>query len=486
MSIQDIWLNHVLSSAFQFAGYGPLTTSTFPHQIYSFLIGSIRDADEETGLILKRWLDGAQVEFETWYSKIGSLPNITSPALAPAEALPYLRWIVGLTDTVVGKLGAVSESELRSLIAAAVPIWKQKGSASGIELAVRSITAKLPSIVNYFRFRTLSDEMEIGMEQLNVDPWLVDDPAMNPSTSPVSVVDGVTYLKLNVDSLLGTTPVPTRLVRIRHRSYPLAGEERQSYISGGSNWVDTTGLLGQPGPTGSLVASDYVVSVDPDPYVFDVRVYDDGSVNRDLLEGMLAELRPTNERIFVRYLDFLDDFRGVPLWVADLGSYTQDKAAGTLTLDTSGGDAAIHADDAGAATWARIRALVQAQLEVATGWFEIRFCVQNTSNFYAVRINPATKLLSIDKVVSTVRTTLDSMTWVEFHLSTYYSLMAQQIGVGVGQELVALTDGAERLRVTDSTFTTGGLAVAAQSGQVATITFAELFQDPLTSVRLGP
>lgn len=460
--------------------------STFPHEIYTFIIKALRDCDQASDQLIQRWLDGPQTVFENLYAKIRSWMTVYDPEQTPSDALQHVRWIVGLTDSVVGPLGTLTDEESRRLISVATKVWKGKGTPSGFVTAARAVSARPVRYVDYFRFRTLSDEWEVDWANLDGDPWLVDAPGLSPSTTPDAVSDQGTFLRFEVDGLLGAAPTVSHDVRVWHVDHPSSLETRPSYVDGsGNNAVDTTTLLGQTGSPSTDVSS-YRVGVDPDEYSSDLRVVDDGTLNRTLLEGMVALLRPAGERLFVRYLNFLDDFRDSFSWNKTSGTVVPDTDAGELLLSDASAETAIVTDYPGDASWTEVRCELQLKLESISLWGEVRFYYSDPDNFYAVRVNPGTPSVTLEKVTAGVRSVLDTHLLTVYHVGVYYTVHVAVDDTGSGHQIKYFLDGELLGSAVDVDHTSGKVGVAAEAGQDLTLTLVESYDSGLESTRIGP
>lgn len=488
MAIQDIYLNPINPTALSFLGFRGVTdVEPFPHDIYMFLISAIRDADRDEGnFFLLRYLLAMQSEFEDTYGRATDVQSVLDPSEAPADALRFLRWIVGLTDRLPALVTSVSESDMRLLISIAARLWKTKGTGTGLDYAVKALTTYPARIVNYFTFRIIVDEVEIGRHELDVDPWLIDEPGLAPSVLPDGVAvaaDG--SLLLSLATLLGTSPAVPHSIRVKHVPSAEVRTVKSYYI--GFNGCAVPDALGQATPSTSV--NDYRVGVDPDEFVTDVRVVDDGTgvLNRTLLEETIRVLRPVSERVNVRYLDFQDAFRDALFWSTVTGDVELDADSGTFVLGDSAESAAVT-DLPNDSTWTDVTATVQFRLRDATAgdWFEMRFNYVDASNFYALRFDPGTRLVSLDLVLAGARSTLDSSTLARYHHGLNYVLSVQVADTGAGREIKYLVDNNLLGSATDGSHASGKLGVAAASGQLATVLFAELFQNPLESSRIGP
>lgn len=484
MSIQDLWLNPIDASSASFAGFG--AADVFPHDIYSFLIESIRQCDRDAGdLFLLRFLEAMQSEFEDTYERIESLRNLFDPALCPVEALKHLKWIVGFTSRLDFLTGNLSEDELRLLISIGARMWKLKGTDAGLAHVIGAVTTYPVRILPWFFFRTLVDEVEIGRAELDVDPWLIDVPGMNPSVRPDGVGVAGAQLAFDLTTLLGASEAVPHDVRIQ---FVATGEvqTRRSYWDGSANRALSNDFFGQGSPSTNVDA--YRVGVDPDEFVSDLRVVDDGTgLNRDLVENLVRVLRPHGERYFVRYLNFQDTFRDAFFWEPVIGTVEHVPIDGVMLLGDVA-DSVAKTDFNGDTSWSEHQAVAQFKLRDpdSNKWFDLRFYYADELNYYSVRVNPTTKLVSFERVTGGVRTVLDSVTLTAFHLDVYYVVHVATIDTGSGHQLKYYLDGNFLGTVLDTDHTAGKMAVACATGQLATVTFAELFQFPLASTRIGP
>ena len=94
---------------------------------------------------------------------------------------------MGFTAKLDYVTGGLSSQELRRLIAIGVRMWKFKGTEKGMAETLQAVTARPVRILNWFFFRIIVDEVELGREELDVDAWLLDQPGMSPSILPDAV-----------------------------------------------------------------------------------------------------------------------------------------------------------------------------------------------------------------------------------------------------------------------------------------------------------
>lgn len=656
--------------AFTTAGIG----REFPHRIYPMFIQSIRDADRDGGnLLLKRWTEGLDSQWAEIWWKIRDLAKLVDPEECPTEAVAYLGWLVGLTKAMEGLTGGISESDHRQLVSIAVRMWKRKGSGLGLTETLRSISGYDVRYLTWFFYRMILGELELGYAELDVDPWLVDQPGLEPAVAPDSVgverillgdalpsaadpvwtyvsegelegatfgissgriteiqndvdggyyyrddspsfvdpetaevgarfwinaktdvrgnpwflqledgvrgyrfvwsdgtialhdadgnlvagprsrgfetgteykmrivrtgpttvdvtIDGATafgeqeiasfatsinkryafgynlegfaqdwavewkdvgpkpILTFGLSTLLGLDEAVPHDVRVIYRGK--GGRVAPSYWSGSRNEVSVSDALGFPIPL-DLDASDYTVGVDPDEFVSDLRVVDDGTLDREFVERLVAISRPAGERILVRFVDFQDVFRNADLryWAELTGTATPRPDDGRVDLEDATNETVVHADMPLAATWNQFGLSAQFALRdaVAGKWGEVRFNVLDSDNFYAVRIDPGTRVVTLDRVLAAIRTTLFSHGPMEvFHPDVLYGVHVTTENVATGVLMKFYLDWKYLGESIDPNFTAGTLGLAVEAGQRLSASFVDLVQCPFTSVRVGP
>jgi phage tail-like protein len=146
---------------------------------YNLLIQPIRDEDQRRGnQFVERLLQGRQAIWEATQLQIFALKTLMNVELCPDEYLQYLKWTVGwtselLTDQVTRNLDYAT---LRRLIAASIPFWKRRGSEDALVDVLRLATGERARIWNYFDFRWVTDETELGEDHQGRDPWIIDLP----------------------------------------------------------------------------------------------------------------------------------------------------------------------------------------------------------------------------------------------------------------------------------------------------------------------
>ena len=467
----------------------------FPHRIYLFLLQSLRDADQaDGGRLVERICDGSyDVEWGALYARIYALLDLKDPERAPAEALDFLRWIVGLTSRYDDLVAGLSESELRTLIHLAVRFWKRRGTESGLEYALETTLRAQVYVENWFDLRCLLGEWELGWTGVGgADLWLTDRPEMTTSARPDSVSWDGSALRFDLTTLLenlellggapGGTPRDVRVLALPSRTTE-SGTWTADVEGNLSAYVE--GDMNQGGAP-STDPDDYRAGTDPSEYTSYVSVQG-RDANRVLVEGLVAALRPANERYFVRYVTFLDRFRREVPWVVESGGAAFDYDAGEVELYDAGTESFVRTNVLADVTWTEpiVRADLRFESAAAAAWGELRFNLADGDNFLALRLSPTGTLgatFSLDAVVGGVRSTLGSYALPGFDPGVGYILHADV----EGDRVQAFLDGNLLVEATGTFPASGRLGLAAEAGQRLNCTYVEVAEKPIDLVRIGP
>lgn len=464
-------------------------------EIYTFFIQSIRDADQaEGGQLLQRWLQGMQDEWRETYNRIDSLRGLYNLEETSAAALSHVKWLVGLTSSLDFLTGGLTEEELRRLTSISARMWGRKGTEGGLQEVLETVSVREVRIDNWFKFRTLVNEWEPGFADVGgVDGWVTGDAGAETSVRPDAVTWTGEAVRLYANTYLSTLEVTGAGVTGDHREVRVHCVPSRVTAEGvwtlgvlGDVYAVVSGSMGQGTP--STNPDDYRIGVDPAEYCSDVRIADNGDLNRGLIENLVRVLRPSLERYFIRYVTFLDSFRRTPRWVTESGGAVYDQGVGTVTLHDDAEESAIRTDETDDLAWSdAVISAVLAMTSHAVGhWGEVRFfCQSGVEDFYALRLTPLGSTgatLSLDAVVSGVRSVLGSVSRHPWAEGTDFEL---RVNAEAGR-IQGFLDGDLLLEVDDYAFSAGRLALACAAGQTMTVTYAELAQTPLESTRIGP
>ena len=194
----------------------------------------------------------------------------------------------------------------RSLCSFAGSLWSAKGSESGYDIAVQIATTGRYRIQNWFDRRMQADKTYVTEMLLDYDPIALDFDTPNPEGSQFEIL-GVAGDGYPDDSRFFIADLPTSFfptgsftreyeyaylqildypadpTRVGfHRIEKLKPDSKIGYFSGA--WTPAAGYTGDLG-TWRLWGMN-------GEYITEIRVVDDGSVNRALLKYMIDVVRP--------------------------------------------------------------------------------------------------------------------------------------------------------------------------------------------------
>lgn len=146
-------------------------------RIFDLLIKPIREEDRLKGqAFVWRFLLGPQVMWETTQANIESIKNLFSITDCPDELLQYLKWIVGWTTELDHITDPLDYDTLRRLIAASVPLWKNRSTETSIIGVLNLLVPGRTRVWNWFDVRWMLDSTILSEEHQGRDPYLVHSP----------------------------------------------------------------------------------------------------------------------------------------------------------------------------------------------------------------------------------------------------------------------------------------------------------------------
>lgn len=230
-----------------------------------------------------------------------------------------------------------------------------------------------------------------------------------------------------------------------------------------------------------------------DEFQMDIRVVDDGSLDRLLTQRLLNLMRPSSERLNIRYIDFYDDFEfGKGQFTTLAGSSVIEDIDGLKVLKLGSG-ALEHVQIGGSDDWDEY--ITQFRCSVKSGTqMELRLLVQDEDNYYAYLLDTDTKMAYLQKSVAGVRTNLAPPVEVDIepanlplYQSFYMLMVSSMVNETTGTVTIrAFLDSNPLFIVDDTSFLKGTLALHAPAGSEMWCSETEMFQMPLESDRINP
>lgn len=401
MTIYDYWLNPLSPVATQVIGYrGEL--ETFPHDLYSYLLSTIREQDQRDVALIWRWLQPMQQFWESQYAQILAIPYLLSPEDCPEPYLDYLRKQIGIMDDMGYLWGALNEADQRRLIKFFVRFLKYRSTTFGLNEALTTMTGLPISIMNYFDYRWLLSgtktrdiEGALGRDEEGYDSWLLSEPdlpvGIMPDTVTILDVAGTKYYKFNVNYIVSLVerPVPEKI----YIKYMGTGAgQYTNLVTDGTDWwaiMSADYVFGQPSGSLSTEPSNFRASFESDELVFDVLMEDDGELNRDMVVGIVRFYRPQSERVYIRYYNLVERFINFDRWDEIQGTATWSESGRYVTLYNASVDTIIQCIIDGSDEWSTYCVHVKMKHSVNEKYSQIRFMVQDTDNYYYLKLIPA-------------------------------------------------------------------------------------------------
>lgn len=220
-----------------------------------------------------------------------------------------------------------------------------------------------------------------------------------------------------------------------------------------------------------------------DEFYTDIRVVDDGNLNRTLVRRILNLMRPISERLRIIYIRAFEDFsfgKG-DLTSLVLGSFIQDSdlkmpAGATEIMETTG-----------SADW--VDPVLQVRVKVESGdSFGIRFLVQDSLNYYFFKIDVTAQTATLYKVVAGVPSVIGAPQAVDIWPNSFYVLtvMTDKDTFGGTTLLKTHIDSNLIHEVNDSQFDKGTFGLESGAGSVCVVSDIEMFLMPLTYDTVKP
>jgi phage tail-like protein len=235
------------------------------------------------------------------------------------------------------------------------------------------------------------------------------------------------------------------------------------------NWFDFRWVLGETGLSEEHEGTDPWVLEEDGTYTSNLRIMDDGTLDRTLVKRILRLMRAINERFEITYLLLLDLF-SVPdddLQWDHPSTLALVVADGNLKLLDETVPEATHAIISGAADWNTYLYSVRIKGESLTAGARFGFTFYRTSatNYYAVLVDTISNSITLLKVVGGVTTTIATVadmfddfgfTW---HEGVYYILRVSIVPEGASNRIVVSAAGYTLISATDNAHTAGSVGL---------------------------
>jgi len=235
------------------------------------------------------------------------------------------------------------------------------------------------------------------------------------------------------------------------------------------DWFDFRWISGETGFGHESDGYDpWLISIDNDREL-NIRIMDDGELNRELVVNLLKVMRPSGERIEVTYLHLLDLFttdEDDEQWdavddIAQTGTDVLTIADGTAVMDDTARREEMYANVSGSSLWeefvfsARIR---------GDSLFGLIFYRQSINAHYMFRLDTTGATNDFDLVrrlggIDTILATASPPLGFVVDPLAYYMFRVQVAKEGSTNRIVCFIDGYELINTTNSQFTAGTVGV---------------------------
>lgn len=520
MTVYDYWLNPLDPSVPSVTVLGfREDIEEFPHELYSFFSSSIRDMDLKNVRLMYRWLQGMQQEFESIYGKILNLPLLYSADFCPEDFLDYLAMNVGITSPDMDYLwGELTTIEKRRLIRTFADALRRRSTQDGIQTLIRSMTGQYAELREYFDFRWIvsgdgeyETESALGYEDDHTvagDTWLISEPSMPIGYTPddIQIIDYGTYILylFEVTTLVNAIsdpPVPPNPPNVRMTYRPTKSSTTGVVIPYGSQWYVVAPRdfkFEQTAIPYSDRLSDFRVGFENDAYVFDIRVMDDGSVNRDLISALARFSRPISERIYIRYFNLIDRFTDddiIDNWTIESGGATLDTDENEVTLTDPTVESVIRSDVSNDDAWSEYSFGVRARISVANKTIYMRFAWQDANNYLELQFVPAAEptipvgTWALGAVVGGAPSPIASGDLIQFDLDVNYFFRVVWIH-SLGNLVMRVYQDENLLNETTVTSPwtdpKGKVEIGAEAGSTVVVSDVEVHPYPMDEQYVGP
>lgn len=146
--------------------------STSGFSLLKAIIKPLRDNDDTK--LLERYLQGPQAIHDQAEATILSLADQLKADKIREDLLQYLMPLVGFTSELRNITDRLTTTQLRRLVALAVPLWDQRHTRAGLVNAIRLLTGRASVFSDWFFYRAVLSETHLLEDMLaSGDFWVI-------------------------------------------------------------------------------------------------------------------------------------------------------------------------------------------------------------------------------------------------------------------------------------------------------------------------
>jgi phage tail-like protein len=228
-----------------------------------------------------------------------------------------------------------------------------------------------------------------------------------------------------------------------------------------------------------------------DEHRFNIRIVDDGTLDRILVSDIAKLMRPVGERIEVSFISFLDLFlvdEDTEQWEAAEGTFIVSD--GNMNLTDSGADQKVITIDDNSPDWADIVCFWRAKGSTSGGdEFGGYFNYLDVDNNYSWGIDFTLGTISINKIIAGTPSVVDVVTFASIPLDVFqnifYGIRVESILVGGVSQIKLFIDNIQAISTTDPDLIKGNIGAFSETGTNAQFDEMEMFQVPLQTTEIG-
>lgn len=252
-------------------------------------------------------------------------------------------------------------------------------------------------------------------------------------------------------------------------------------------WFDLRFILGETGMSEEHQGHDPWLLSLPGPPDYDenrmnVRIVDDGKLNRRLVRNLVKLTRPGGERITISYIAFLDLFvidDDDSQWTLSVGSTSPTVAGGIMTVTTT---QSVYVSVNGADDWNNYVCSIRFRAHSAAVFEAYRTGDGDCYKFTVDCVNSTVQIAVLLAGVATVITTVSTRTLYGWILdpTLFYTLRIVLVPEGATNRIRCWLDGNFIASVTNAAHSQGSIAIAGSlSSGITEVDEVEVFFNPL-------
>jgi phage tail-like protein len=246
------------------------------------------------------------------------------------------------------------------------------------------------------------------------------------------------------------------------------------------NWFDVRWISGDTGIGEEHQGHDsWLFDID-DNAETDVRIVDDGTLNRRLVRNLVKLTRTSGERFVIHYLGLLDQFvtdTDDSQWAVSEGAERATVAGGKMTLGT---DSSVYVNLDGASSWQNYVVTFRVKSAAAM----VQFYRTGDGDNYYVTLEAASNVVRLGKHLAGTATVLATVSLTPFNIfvsaDLFYALRVEVTPEANSNRIQVYVDANLVVSALDASHAQGSIAVVGSYATSTELDEVELFFNPMT------